>query len=220
MKLEGAYHIGDHYKLRFAVQRDESLELIDPDTNGRFNHEGNDYSLLFDYLPMPDSVIGVTVDGFTQDKSNSQSGENQSQATDYFSVDAYWVQGMGKLYEFRLGTQYDQITNDIRDFITPGNNLDYFMDTLQLYTTVYHPFNEHMAWDLGLHVGQVEEKQDYLQDDTRDTINEGVQAKFRMGFEYSSADGLSSLQVNLSLNVDDLIDDPGDGGGISFQSVF
>ncbi len=220
MKLEGAYRIGDHYKLRFAVQRDESLELIDPDNNGRFNYEGNDYFLLFDYQRVPDSVIGITVDGFTQDKSKSQTGENQSQATDYLSVDAYWVQGMGKLYEFRLGAQYDQITNDIRDFITPGNNLDYFMDTLQLYATAYHPFNEHMAWDLGLHVGQVEERQDYLQDDTRDTINDTVEAKFRMGFEYSSADGLSSLQVNISLNVDDLIDDPGDGGGISFQSVF
>jgi hypothetical protein len=220
MKLEGAYHIGDHYKLRFTVKRDESTELIDPDTDGRYNYEGNDYFLLFDYQPMPDSVIGITLDGFTQDKSSVQTGEDQQQATDYISVDAYWVQGMGKSYELRFGTQYDQITNDIRDLITPGNNLDYFMDTLQLYATAYHPFNEHMAWDLGLHVGQVEERQDYLQDDTRDTINEGVQAKFRMGFEYSSADGLSSLQVNISLNMDDLIDDPGDGGGISFQSVF
>ncbi len=220
MKLEGAYRIGDHYKLRFAVQRDESLELFDPDTNGLFNYEGNDYFLLFDYQPVPDSVVGITVDGFSQDKSKSQTGENQSQVTDYLSVDAYWVQGMGKLYEFRLGAQYDQITNDIRDFITASNDLNYFMDTFQLYSTVYHPFNEHMAWDVGLHVGQVEERHDYLLDDVRDEKNEGVQAKFRMGFEYSSADGLSSLQVNISLNVDDPINDPGDGGGISFHSVF
>ena len=127
---------------------------------------------------------------------------------------------MGKLVEFRVGTQYDQITNDLRDFISSSNDLDYSMKTLQVYTTTYHPFNEHMAWDLGLYVGQVEEQQDLLQDDARDTLNKGVEAKFRMGFEYSSSDGRSSLQFNISLNLDDPIKDPGDGGGISFQSVF
>jgi hypothetical protein len=94
------------------------------------------------------------------------------------------------------------------------------MKTLQIYTSAYHPFNEHMAWNLGVYAGQVEEQQNYLQDNTRDTLNDGVQAKFRMGFEYSSSDGRNSLQFNISLNLDDLFKDPGDGGGISFQSVF
>ncbi|NOR43937.1 MAG: hypothetical protein GQ572_11435 [Gammaproteobacteria bacterium] len=127
---------------------------------------------------------------------------------------------MGKSYEFRVGTQYDYITNDIRDFITSSNDLDYSMKTLQVYTTLYHPFNEHMAWDLGVYVGHVEEQQNYLQDIGRDTINDTTEAKFRIGFEYSSSDGHHSLQFNISLNLDDLIDDPGDGGAISFQSVF
>jgi hypothetical protein len=220
LKLEGAYQFGGHYKVRFTISRDKPLELVDPDNNGLFKHEASDYFLLFDYQPVPDSVIGITVNGFTLDKSSSQTGQNQQQATDYISADVYYVKGMGKLYELRLGTQYDHITNDIRDFITTSNDLDYFMKTLQVYATAYHPFNEHMAWDLGLHIGQVEEKQNYLQDNSRNTINDGVEAKFRMGFEYSSSDGLSSLQFNLSLNVDDLFKDPGDGGGISFQSVF
>ena len=77
-----------------------------------------------------------------------------------------------------------------------------------------------MAWDLGLYIGDVEEKHNYLYDDSRDILNESVQAKFRMGFVYSSSDGRSSLQLNVSLNLDDPIDDPGDGGGISFQTVF
>ncbi len=220
MKLEGAYLLGEQYKLRFSISRDKPLELIDPDNNGIFTHEASDYFLLFDYQPIPDSVIGITLNGFTLDKSSSQTGQNQQQATDYVSADVYWVQGMGKSYELRVGTQYDHITNDIRDFITPGNNLDYFMKTLQLYTSAYHPFNEHMAWDLGLYVGQVKEQQNFLQDDAKNTLNDGVEAKFRMGFEYSSSDGRSSLQFNISLNLDDPFKDPGDGGGISFQSVF
>jgi len=220
MKLEGAYQFGGHYKLRFTVSRDKPLELIDPDNNGVFKYEGSDYFLLFDYQQVPDSVIGISINGFSQDKSSSQTGQDQQQATDYISADVYWVKGMGKLYELRLGTQYDHITNDIRDFITTSNDLDYFMKTLQVYTTAYHPFNEHMAWDLGIYVGQVEEQQNYLEDNSRDTLNESVQAKLRMGFEYSSSDGRSSLQFNISLNLDDPFQDPGDGGGISFQSVF
>ncbi len=220
MKLEGAYQFGGQYKLRFSISRDKPLELIDPDNNGIFKHEASDYFLLFDYQPVPDSVIGITINGFTLDKSSSQTGQNQQQTTDYISADIYWVKGMGKSYELRLGTQYDHITNDIRDFITTDNDLDYFMKTLQVYTSAYHPFNDHMAWDLGLYIGQVDEQQNFLQDDARDTLNDGVQAKFRMGFEYSSSDGRSSLQFNISLNLDDPVKDPGDGGGISFQSVF
>jgi hypothetical protein len=220
MKLEGAYQFGGHYKLRFTVSRDTPLELIDPDNNSVFTHEASDYFLLFDYQLVSGSVIGITVNGFTQDKSSSQTGLDQQQVTDYTSADVYWVKGMGKQYEIRVGMQYDHITNDIRDLLTTGNDLDYFMKTLQVYTTAYHPFNEHMAWDLGLYVGQVEEQQNFLQDDSKDSLNDSVEAKFRMGFEYSSADGRSSLQFNLSLNLDDLIDHPGDGAGISFQSVF
>jgi len=220
MKLEGAYLFGHHYKMRFTISHDEPLELIDPDDNGIFKHEASDYFLLFDYQPVPDSVIGLTINGFTLDKSSLKTGQDQQQATDYISADVYLVRGMGKSYEFRVGTQYDYITNDIRDFITSSNDLDYSMKTLQVYTTLYHPFNEHMAWDLGVYVGHVEEQQNYLQDIGRDTINDTTEAKFRIGFEYSSSDGHHSLQFNISLNLDDPIDDPGDGGAISFQSVF
>lgn len=229
MKLEGAYQFGGQfgktYKLRFSINHDKPLELIDPDNNGIFRHEASDYFLLLDYLPTPDSVIGITINGFTLDKFSLQAAsslteQNQQQDTDYISADIYWVKGMGKSYELRLGTQYDHITNDIRDLITTDNDLDYTMKTLQVYTTAYHPFSEHMAWDLGLYVGHVEEQQNFLQDNARDTSNDGVEAKLRMGFEYSSSDGRNSLQCNISLNLDDPFRDPGDGGAISFQSVF
>jgi len=220
MKLEGAYQFGGHYKLRFTVSRDKPLELIDADNSAIFKREASDYFLLLDYQPEPDSVIGITISGFTLDKSNLQTAQSQQQATEYISADVYWVKGMGKKYELRFGTQYDHISNDIRDFITASNELDYSLKTLQVYGTAYHRFNEHMAWDFGLYAGHVEEKQNFLQDNSRDTLNNGIEAAFRMGFEYSSSDGRNTLQLNISLNVDDPIKDPGDGGGISFQSVF
>ena len=228
MKLEGAYQfggqLGGNYKLRFTLSRDTPLELIDPDNNGLFKHESSHYFLLFDYQPEPGSVIGISINGFTLDKSSIQmvsgGNQNQQQATDYISADIYWVQGLGKQYEIRVGSQYDRIKNDIRDLITNSNDLDYFMDTLQVYATAYHPFNENMAWDLGLYVGQVEEQQNFLSDNARDVFTESTQVKFRVGFEYSSSDGRNTLQFNGSFNVDGFFDNIGDGAGISFQSVF
>ncbi len=225
MKFEGAYQFGGKYKLRFTVSRDTPLELIDPDNNGLFKHEANHYFLLFDYQPEPDSVVGISLNGFTLDKSSAKTGagdkqNQQQQATDYISVDIYWVQGMGKQYEFRVGSQYDRIRNDIRDLITNGNDLNYFMDTLQVYATAYHPFNENMAWDIGLYIGHVEEQQVFLTDNAKDVLKEDTEVKFRMGFEYSSSDGRNTLQFNVSLNVDGFFDNIGDGAGISFQSVF
>ena len=228
MKLEGAYQFAGNYKLRFSVSRDKPLEFVDPDNSGDdsgdnsgiFNHEASQYFLLFDYQSTPDKVIGISVDGFTLDKSSIQTGQDQQQATDYISLDIYWVQGIGKSYELRVGTQYDKITNDIRDAIMNSNDLDYSMDTIQVYASAYHPFNEHMAWDLGLYVGQVEEQQDFLVDNVNDVTENNTEIKFRMGFEYSSADGRNSLQINASLNVDGFFGNIGDGAGISFQSVF
>ncbi len=229
LKLEGAYQFGGEqfgdklakgYKLRFSISQNQALERIDPDNNGVFKHEAINYSLLLDYLPTLNSVIGMSINGFSLDKSSAETGEDLSQATDYLSADIYWVTGMNTSYELRVGTQYDHIRNALRDFIDANNDLDYSMETLQIYTTAYHPFTEHMAWDLGLYVGYVKEQEDFLRDNNQDTLSNGVAAKLRMGFEYSSSDGRSSLQFNVSLNLDDPINDPGDGGAITFQSLF
>ena len=219
-RLEGTWQFAGSCKLVFDFRNETQGVLLDPDSNGRFSHRANNYFVLFDYQRDPSSVIGITLDGFSLDKSREQSGEDRQQATDYVSVDIYWVSGMGRAYEWRLGSQYDYLRNDINDGINPADKLDYFMKTLQVYGTAYHPFNTHMAWDIGLYVGDVEERQNYVNDSSRNTVNQGVEAKLRMGFVYRSADGRSTLQFNISLNADDPVNDPGDGGGISFQSVF
>ena len=72
------------------------------------------------------------LDGFTLDKSKALTGYDQQQATEYISTDIYWVSGMGQAYEIRVGSQYDYITNSLRDYVNQINDLEYHMSTLQI----------------------------------------------------------------------------------------
>jgi len=217
IKLEGAYRLSDRYKMRYRYSLGDDLQLVDTEAGNQFDHNADDYFLLFDYHPTDDSVMGFTINGFNVDKSRQSALENRRQLLDYLSTDIYWVQGMYSDYEIRVGMQYDYLRNRIFDRIDTQQDLDYTFTTLQLYSNVYHPFNEHMAWDLGLYLADVEEKRDFVNDDDRDMINDGFQGKFRAGYVYRSLDERSTLQFNLSLDIDEIATD---GGGISFQTVF
>ena len=218
--LEGAYRFSGNYKMRYRYSLGDDLQLVDTVDNSRFDHSADDYFLLFDYHPTDDSVIGFTINGFNVDKSRYSSTEDGQQRLDYLSTDIYWVRGMHSDYEIRVGLQYDDLHNRIDDRVNIANGIDYSLTTLQLYSNVFHPFNEHMAWDLGLYLADVEEKQNFTADGTRNITNEGFQGKFRMGYVYRSRDGRSNLQINISLDVDELFNEFTDGGGISFQTVF
>jgi hypothetical protein len=217
IKLEGAYRFSSKYKMRYRYSLGDDLQLVDTDDNSRFDHSADDYFLLFDYQPTADSVIGFTINGFKVDKSRFSTTEDSQQRLDYVSTDIYWVRGMYSDYEVRVGLQHDYLHNRIDDRIDLENDEDYRFTTLQLYSNVFHPFNEHMAWDLGLYLGDAEEKHDFTFDDTKDITNDGFQGKFRAGYIYRSLDRRNTLQFNLSLDLDEIATD---GGGISFQAVF
>lgn len=224
IKLEGAYRLGKKYKTRFRYSMGDTYQLVDRNANDRiisqFDHSGDDYFLLFDYHPQESSVIGFTIDGFNEDKSRLDAGEDRQQVIDFISTDLYWVSGMNRDYEIRVGLQYDHLQSRIYDRVDLSRDEDYSFSTLQAYSNVFHPFNEHMAWDLGLYLGHAEETKNFTFANDRDESSSGFEGKFRMGFVYQSSDKRNTLQFNLSLDIDDFFTDTTDGGGISFQSVF
>ena len=217
IELEGAYRFSRKYKMRYRYSLGDDLQLVDSEDNSQFDHTADDYFLLFDYHPSEDSVIGFTINGFNFDKSRLSPIENQQQVLDYVSTDIYWVRGMYSDYEVRLGMQYDYLHNRIYDRVNIEQEQDYRLTTLQLYSNIFHPFNEHMAWDLGLYLADVEKKKDFIFADSRDQTANGFQGKFRAGYVYRSIDKKSTLQLNLSLDIDEFATD---GGGLSFQTVF
>jgi hypothetical protein len=218
--LETAYRLGEKYKMRFRYSLGDDYQLIDRDANSQFDHTRDDYFLLIDYHPITGDVIGFTITGFNEDKSRLSPDEDRQQNLDYISTDIYWVTGMNSDYEIRTGLQYDHLRNRIYDRVDLALDEDYDFSTVQVYSNVFHPFSEHMAWDLGLYLGHAEENKNFTFTDQRDETTSGFQGKFRMGFIYRSADGRSNLQFNLSLDVDEFFTSPTDGGGISFQTVF
>lgn len=220
MKLEGAYKKDKQYKLRFSAARDTPLELVLPEQDGLFTHQADQLRLLFDYFVNDYSIVGTTIRGFEVDKSLVQTDQNQSQAINFLSLDVYWVTGLKQRYEIKIGTQYDQLNNELSDYVNASLNQTYIMQTLQFYGTTYHSYSTHMAWDLGLYMGWVNEKEDFQSADKQDISYDGFQAKLRTGWEYHSADNKNSLLINITFNLDDLINDPTDGGGLSFQAVF
>ena len=220
IKLETAYHFGEKFKSRFRYSLGDDFQLIDRDSNIRFDHVKDDYFLLVDYHPETGKIIGFTINGFNEDKSRLSSNEDRQQKIDFLSVDLYHVTGIQTDYEIRFGLQYDHLQNRIYDAIDLSQDESYDFSTLQAYSNVFHPFSEHMAWDLGLYLGHVEEIRKFTFADERDKTNDGFQGKFRFGFVYRSADGRNTLQLNVSLDIDEFFSATTDGGGISFQSVF
>jgi len=219
-EIEGAYQQEDRYKMRFKLQRNTPLEMVSPDVNGTYNEEGDQGWLLFDYNLDKDTIIGTTLRGFESDKVLSQTGQDQSQAISYASYDFYYVKGLFGEYEISTGVIYDQIHEHLVDRLDSNVSRDYRLESLQAYSSVYHRYNDHMAWDVGLHVARVNEITDLLSTGTTDEEDKTTEAALRTSWEYRSADGTSALVLHFSFNLDDLANDPSDGGGASFQAVF
>jgi hypothetical protein len=159
------------------------------------------------------------VRGFQEEKSSNETGLQQDQETVFTTVDVYWAD-LDKDKERRLGLQLDSVNNRFNDYLNADDSLEYSLDTLQLYATQRFPYGPHMAWDLGMHLAWAMEKKLFTPPERDDEHNDSFQGKLRTGFEYFSSDRKSALQINLSIELDNLSQSPLNGGNASFQQVF
>ncbi|WP_455212250.1 hypothetical protein, partial [Kaarinaea lacus] len=214
-----AYILQNKHIIRYTLALDSPLELITPETQGTFKHEGYRYDLLYDYKLNQQELVGITIQGFKQEKSSEESGLHQDQNTTFTTIDVYWAD-LDPDRERRLGLQLDALHNEFNDYLDENNSLEYGLDTVQLYGTQRFPFSLHMAWDFGVHLAWAMEEKQYSPPARTDEQNDSFQGKFRSGFEYFSLDRKSVLQIHLSIELDKLSRSPLNGGGASFQKVF
>jgi len=220
MMLEGLYDVGEHWEVYFDLQKQTPSDFVFDDQVSRFQNESYDYQLSVFYHINQQQFAGVNLRTMHELNSLFETTSSEVQTIDYQMAEIYWVNGVDQDYELTVGLRYDDFAEEFRDYQNQLSDYNFQLWTAQAYTALYHEYSVHQAWDLGLYAGWSERDKIYSASANPDDLNEGVQAKLRGSWEYHSADKNSQLVFSFSLNLDDLIDDPTDGGGIYFQTMF
>ena len=221
LKLHGAYRLTPQLKFRFLLEHDQPFTFYEAEQKGVFTYKNNRYDLTLDYAYKELGLMGVAIRGFKTNKSLRETEQYREQTMEFNSVEVYWLNRVyDDEYELTLGVQYDGIDSEIRTVSVPIESETYAMHTWQLYSVLYHEYSSHTAWDIGLYGGWEKEKHDFLTESKSEPRQSRFQGKLRTSFEYHSADKKNAMILHFSFNLDDLIDDPTDGGGISFQGSF
>jgi hypothetical protein len=219
LSLQSAYRYG-HLQLRLDVESDQPLTLVMPDTTSTFQYESEKLELVLDYHYVNKALFGITYRGWNTDKSLAEVVDNRSQTLSHHLIDFYWLRPIRRNDELTVGFRFDRFNNQVRDLNNANRDYDYRFDTWQVYGLLNHDYSAHAGWGLGLYIGHTEETKDYLSIATDDNADNELQGKLRTSWEYRSLNNKDRLTFHFSFNLDNLIDDPGDGAGISYQSLF
>jgi len=217
--LQGAYRY-DRWQLRFSAENDRQFTFVMPDTPSEFQYENKLYESSVDYHYAHKALIGVAYRKWTTKKALAETVDNQEQRLSHYFIDLYWLQHIRHNDELTIGTRFDRFDNKLRDINNANNSYDYRFDTWQVYGMIQHDYSAHAGWGLGVYIGDTGETKDYLSIDTDNKARKEWQGKLRTSWEYRSLDNKDRLTFHFTFNLDDLIDDPGDGAGISYQGLF
>ncbi len=218
--LQSSYNLTNHWDLHLDLRRNTPSDYVFDDQVSHFEYESYNYRATIIYHFNRHRFAGIDLRAMNDTRALTEPTSDEAQDIDYALLDLYWVNGVNQDYELTVGLRYDNFEEQFRDQLNQANNYNFRFWTAQVYSSLYHDFTTHQAWDLGLYVGWSERNKVYVTSSNLDDLNEGVEAKLRTSWEYHSADKVSSLRFSISFNLDDLIDDPTDGGGIYFQSQF
>ena len=219
LSLESAYRY-ERLQLRFAAESDRSLTLVMPDITSTFKYKSEKLELILDYHYANNALMGMTYRGWTTDKALVEAAENRAQTLSHHLIDVYWLRPIRQNDELTVGFRFDRFNNQVRDLNNANLDYDYQFDTWQVYGLLNHDYSTHAGWGLGLYIGHTEEIKDYLAAAMDNKAENELQAKLRTSWEYHSLNNKDRLTFHFTFNMDDLIADPGDGGGISYQSLF
>ena len=215
--LDAAYHWSDQFSLRASYKQFTPLIFLFDDQVTEFTHEGYAYDTSIKYRQNKNTHYKVRLKGFEIDKSLTGT-TNQEQALSYRSINLIWLIHQQQDYKFSFGIRDDEFTNNIHSTITAASIVDYPYSMQQLYSTVTHPYSAHQSWQLGLYLGLAKEPSDI---NNNDPENKGItETKLNYVWSYQSSDKKSAVFLHISFNLDNFSDDPGDGGGLTYQSTF
>jgi len=218
--LQGSYLPASQWRIFFDLEKRTPIDFIFDNQISRFQSEFYNYRIGVIHHIDRDQFAGVNARTMRYVKSLAETASDESQDVDYQMLDMYWVKVIDRESELTVGLRYDDFNEQFYDRQNPANDYNYQLETLQAYLSLHHDYVIHQAWGLGVYAGWSERGKRYPAAANQDEVNDGVQAQLRVSWEYHSADKSSRLVFNFGLNLDDLSNDPGDGGGIYFQTQF
>lgn len=219
-RILGDYQLTTALRARFSWGRSRRLEFVDTTEGLNFQHASKEVSAYLDYQLDGQAWLGLGYRGLTVKKSRQDLSDNQQQRVGYEYLDLYYSYHKSAQREWLLGTRFDLFENDLDDLAAASLSQDYRFSTWQLYTTYLIQYAPNKAIDLGLYVGDVRERM-LLGEPGQQAWNDRlVESKLRVGWELISSDQASRLMIYFSVNLDDVINDPGDGGGMRYVAQF
>ena len=220
LTLEAAYQWADRYRFRLLLQDNSRLEYVFDEQTSLFNYANRNLRLSFDYRSDSNDNYGIILRGLQTQQGLDEASSSHSQDVAYSSVDSYWFRQLEHRDEWTLGLRVDAFSNEERNTEDASGSFDFNYRVIQVYTSYYRRFRENQALELGLYLGHASQEKDYL-DATIPTKEESrIEAKLRPAWELISADGKNALSIALSLNLDEIISDPFDGGSVRLRSEF
>ncbi len=208
------------WRLRLSIERDSPLTLVMPLEGRLFRHNSENAEMLLDYVLSADESIGIELGFWITDKALADTTSDRVQSLGHRNIDIYWVRPFREKDELTLGLRSDLFANRMRNRTDAGGSYDYLFSTTQLYAMLQHNYSAHAGWGLGVYIGDVDEKNDYLLNPADDMMRSYIQGKLRSSWTYRSLDERHRFSFHFSFNLDDLWADPGDGAGMSYQGLF
>ncbi|MDH5392985.1 MAG: hypothetical protein OEY11_07340 [Gammaproteobacteria bacterium] len=205
------------WQTRFNISDASPMHFLYNDQLTLFTHQGFEYDGFISYKANSNNSYKISLNGFETDKSISGT-INKQQTLKYDAIDIKWLWHQQHAYAYTFGLREDVFTNHIVNSNDASLVLDYPFSTRQIYSSVYHAYTNQKAWELGLYLGISKEPNDFYNiaaDNSR-----VYESKLSSSWIYHAENKKSSIFLHISWNLDGTIQNPADGGGITYQSTF
>ena len=223
-QLEIVTAFREKYYLRFFLNHNENfLKILPTDllgNQGEFKHEGGSADLVMDYHHTEEKIVGLRIRVFDFDKGLHTSLVNARQKFIYRSVQNYYLYPLFNKFNLTLGWRHDSLGYDTEYPDDAIESAKRYFDTNQVYGLLRHSFNNNLSFEYGLHLGQANLRENFMNRAEGKSTNRGIESKLRLSVELISLDKNNQIMFNTNWNLDDPSGKYWDGGRISFQGIF
>ena len=217
-RLKAAYQWG-LFELYIDYVNMSNMSFVFDDKITNYTHSGYTYNSYLKYAISSENTIKLAGHGFKSDITLSDAASDQHERLNYGSINIKWITRSFTKERLVFGMRFDEFRNKIVDPLNSSNNLDYSFSAKQLYTSYKYSYGMHKAWDFGVYMAEVREPYDETKSPV-DINRQNYQSQFRASWIQTSPNNKSSLQFHISVNLDDLVNDIGDGVGMTYHSIF